>query len=101
MNMMLLLNIIGLFGKYFKYTLESINTSYSIGIFFSNNLCFSSNGYISKISSEVDNMGDYCDLYNNVSEDTKSLQLNLFYEPFTDHQKNENILYATDHVRIQ
>ncbi|CAH1113231.1 unnamed protein product [Psylliodes chrysocephalus] len=60
-----------------------------------------SNGYISKISSEVDNMGDYCDLYNNVSEDTKSLQLNLFYEPFTDHQKNENILYATDHVRIQ
>lgn len=57
---------------------------------------YSKNGYIDNIINEVQQMGDFCDLFKNVYQNVKQEDLNNINEPLPGNERNNSILYALD-----
>lgn len=53
-----------------------------------------------KIIKDVENMGDYCDLFKDVNKDYYRGQINLYNDPIPLEEQNENIPYASNLIRL-
>ncbi|KAJ8910843.1 hypothetical protein NQ315_015578 [Exocentrus adspersus] len=58
------------------------------------------NGVMLNIMQEIENMGDYCDLFNDVNKDFYNSSLNAYSEPIPAEEQNESMLYASNLIRL-
>lgn len=61
----------------------------------------SGNGYIDNILDEIEEMGDFCDLYKKVYRNFKPEDLNSIHEPLPSNERNSSILYASDLINLE
>ncbi|XP_018578350.1 uncharacterized protein LOC108916553 isoform X2 [Anoplophora glabripennis] len=58
------------------------------------------NGVMLHIIRDIKNMGDYCDLFNNVNKDFYRESINLYNDSIPADELNGNILYASKLVKL-
>lgn len=52
------------------------------------------------IIKDIENMGDYCDLFKDVNKDFYRGQINLYNDAIPLDEQNQNILYASNLLRL-
>ncbi|VEN37453.1 unnamed protein product [Callosobruchus maculatus] len=89
---------IGVRNKKYFFKEQYINESNAFCKYFE---AIQHNGYIQNIIDEVDNMGDFCDLYTDVPKNYQADQINLYYEPMSVSEGSAEILYASHALDIR